>query len=74
MCSQDIRKGNIKKILNPDELYPKAVRELARGHCSPALGDTVVKLWRTESCQGSWKEVYFLIFLEKGKKVESGNY
>lgn len=72
-CSQDIRKGNVKKIPNPDELYPTAVREPARWHCLPA-GRYCCEIVENGKLSGNWKEVNVLIFFERGKKVESGYY
>lgn len=50
MSSQDISKGNFKRVPDPDELHPKAMREFAGG-IAGQLGVTFVKLWRMESCQ-----------------------
>lgn len=49
-CSQDTKKGNFKRLPDPDELPLKTMREFAGG-IAGQLGIIFVKLWRMESCQ-----------------------
>lgn len=44
MCSQDLRQENFKRVPDPDEIHPKAMREFAGGIVGQ-LGVVFVKLW-----------------------------
>lgn len=50
MCSQDLRQEHFKRVPDPDEMHPKAMREFAGGIVGQ-LGVIFVKLWGLESCQ-----------------------
>lgn len=56
VCSQNTRKGNSKRVPDPEELHLKAVRQFAGGFAGQ-LKVIFVKLWRMASCQRAGKRL-----------------
>lgn len=69
---QEIRKGNIKRVPDPEKLHPKAMREFTGGF-SGQLKVIFVKIVENGKLPESWKEINVLISPRRKKKLEFRN-
>lgn len=70
--SQDSRKGNFKKVPDPEKLHPKTMREFAGGFAGQ-LKVIFVKFVENGKLPESWKEINVLISPQRKKKLEFRN-
>ena len=72
ICSQDIRKGNFKRVPDPEEFHPKTMRIFASGFGGQTKA-IFVKIMENGRLPESWIEINVLLSPQRKKKVEFRN-